>query len=96
MIEVRVPALGASPAETRELVPTARKMELIDEWTGAEVKQHGQQPNSTGSPNLSDFAEGCGTNLNGVALLVLTGTRNPVLPGIQRCAVWVTSGFQRS
>jgi CO dehydrogenase maturation factor len=62
-------ALGASPEEAGRIVPISRQKELIEERTGAKVKQYGQMFKL--NPEVSDITEGYGTNLNGVTLLVL-------------------------
>jgi len=62
-------ALGASPEEANCIVPISRQKELIEERTGAKVKQYGQMFKL--NPEVSDIAEGYGTNLKGVTLLVL-------------------------
>ena len=62
-------ALGASPEEASRIVPISKQKELIEERTGAKVKQYGQMFKL--NPEVSDIAEGYGTNLKGVTLLVL-------------------------
>ena len=62
-------ALGASSEEASRIVPISRQKELIEERTGAKVKQYGQMFKL--NPEVSDIAEGYGTNLKGVTLLVL-------------------------
>jgi CO dehydrogenase maturation factor len=62
-------ALGASPADLSRIIPISRQKELIEERTGAKVKQYGQMFKL--NPEVSDIADGYGTKLNGVTLLVL-------------------------
>jgi CO dehydrogenase maturation factor len=62
-------ALGASLEEINRIVPISKQKELIEERTGAKVKQYGQMFKL--NPEVSDIAEGYGTNLKGVTLLVL-------------------------
>ncbi len=62
-------ALGASAEETGRIVPISKQKELIEERTGAKVKQYGQMFRL--NPDVSDIAEGYGINLKGVTLLVL-------------------------
>ena len=62
-------ALGASPREANRIVPISKQKELVEERTGAKVKQYGQMFKL--NPEVSDIAEGYGTNLKGVTLLVL-------------------------
>jgi CO dehydrogenase maturation factor len=62
-------ALGASPEEANRIVPISRQKELVEERTGAKVKQYGQMFKL--NPEVSDIAEGYGTNLKGITLLVL-------------------------
>jgi CO dehydrogenase maturation factor len=62
-------ALGASPEEASRIIPISKQKELIEERTGAKVKQYGQMFKL--NPEVSDIAEGYGTNLKGITLLVL-------------------------
>ena len=62
-------ALGASPEETARIIPISKQRELIEERTGAKVKQYGQMFRL--NPEVADIADGYGTNLKGVTLLVL-------------------------
>ena len=62
-------ALGASPEEAARIIPISKQKELIEERTGAKVKQYGQMFKL--NPEVADIAEGYGTNLKGVTLLVL-------------------------
>jgi CO dehydrogenase maturation factor len=62
-------ALGFTPAEASRIVPISRQMKLIEERTGAKVKQYGQvfQIN----PKVDDLAEKFALTKGGVSLLVL-------------------------
>jgi CO dehydrogenase maturation factor len=62
-------SLGASPEEANRIIPISKQKQLIEERTGAKVKQYGQMFKL--NPEVSDIAEGYGTELNGVLLLVL-------------------------
>jgi CO dehydrogenase maturation factor len=62
-------ALGASPEEAGRITPISKQKELIEERTGAKVKQYGQMFKL--NPEVHDIAEVYGTNLRGVTLLVL-------------------------
>ncbi len=62
-------ALGASPDELSRIIPIARQRALIEERTGAKVKQYGQMFRL--NPEVSDIADGFGTRVHGVTLLVL-------------------------
>ena len=62
-------ALGALPEEMARIIPISKQKELIEERTGAKVKQYGQMFKL--NPEVADIAEGYGTNLKGVTLLVL-------------------------
>ena len=62
-------ALGASPEQLSRIVPVAQQKALVEERTGAKVKQYGQMFKL--NPEVADLAEVCGTDLNGVTLLVL-------------------------
>ena len=62
-------ALGATPEEAAGIVPISRQKELIEERTGAKVKQYG--PMFKLNPEVNDIADGYGTALRGVTLLVL-------------------------
>ncbi len=61
--------LGYSPEERAKIIPISRQMKLVEERTGAKVKQYGQvfQLN----PKVDDIAPRYATLKNGVALLVL-------------------------
>jgi CO dehydrogenase maturation factor len=62
-------ALGASPEEASRIIPISKQKELVEERTGAKVKQYGQMFKL--NPEVADIAEGYGINLKGVTLLVL-------------------------
>lgn len=62
-------ALGASPEEIARIVPISKQKELIEERTGAKVKQYGQMFKL--NPEVSDIADSYGTNIKDVTLLVL-------------------------
>ena len=62
-------ALGASPEAIERIIPISKQKALIEERTGAKVKQYGQMFKL--NPDVSDIAESCGTRLNEVTLLVL-------------------------
>jgi CO dehydrogenase maturation factor len=62
-------ALGATPDQISRIVPISKQRALIEERTGAEVRQYGQLFKL--NPEVSDIADGFGTRLNGVTLLVL-------------------------
>ena len=62
-------ALGASPSETAQIIPISKQKELIEERTGAKVKQYGQMFKL--NPEVADIADSYGMNLKGVTLLVL-------------------------
>ncbi|MFA5057658.1 MAG: AAA family ATPase, partial [Opitutaceae bacterium] len=62
-------ALGASPEEISRIIPISKQKELIEERTGAKVRQYGQMFKL--NPEVSDIAETYGTSLQGITLLVL-------------------------
>jgi CO dehydrogenase maturation factor len=62
-------ALGISEEQQRTIVPISRQVALIEERTGAKVKQYGQIFKL--NPEVSDIADKYATVHNGVALLVL-------------------------
>ncbi len=62
-------ALGIPPEKQHDIVPISRKAALIEERTGAKVKQYGQIFKL--NPHVSDIAEDHATLHQGVALLVL-------------------------
>lgn len=62
-------ALGIPREEQAKIVPIAERKALIEERTGAKVKQYGQMFKM--NPDVGDIAETCAYRHNGVALLVL-------------------------
>lgn len=62
-------SLGIAPEVQRAIVPISEQMDLIEERTGAKVKQYGQIFKI--NPEVSDIADGYATMHEGVALLVL-------------------------
>lgn len=62
-------ALGISEEKQRTIIPISRQVALIEERTGAKVKQYGQVFKI--NPEVSDIAEKYATVHNDVALLVL-------------------------
>jgi CO dehydrogenase maturation factor len=62
-------ALGISGEDQKKIIPVAEMVALIEERTGAKVKQYGQVFKL--NPEVSDIAGKFATNINGVALLVL-------------------------
>jgi CO dehydrogenase maturation factor len=62
-------ALGASPEECSRIVPLSKQRALIEERTGAKVREYGQMFKL--NPEVSDIAEVYGTRINGVTVLVL-------------------------
>ena len=62
-------ALGLSSAEQATIVPISQQVALIEERTGAKVKQYGQVFKI--NPEVSDIADKYAFNYRGVALLVL-------------------------
>jgi CO dehydrogenase maturation factor len=62
-------ALGVPANQQREIVPIADRKALVEEGTGAKVKQYGQMFKM--NPEVSDIADEYATVHNGVALLVL-------------------------
>ena len=62
-------ALGMSETDQDRIIPIAEQVALIEERTGAKVKQYGQLFKL--NPEVSDIAEKYATYINGVALLVL-------------------------
>jgi CO dehydrogenase maturation factor len=61
--------LGLTSKAQKAIVPIAEQKALIEERTGAKVKQYGQMFKL--NPRVSDIAEGYALDCNGVALLVL-------------------------
>ncbi len=62
-------ALGIAPEAAKQIVPIAERKALIEERTGAKVKQYGQMFKM--NPEVSDIAETCAYRHEGVSLLVL-------------------------
>ena len=62
-------ALGMSEEKQNKIIPIAEQVALIEERTGAKVKQYGQIFKL--NPEVSDIADNHATLINGVALLVL-------------------------
>jgi CO dehydrogenase maturation factor len=62
-------ALGLSQEEQQKIIPVSRQVELIEERTGARVKQYGQLFKL--NPEVSDIADKYATSIGNVALLVL-------------------------
>ena len=60
-------ALGATDSELKKIIPISRQIALIEERTGAKVKQYGQVFNL--NPDVSDIADNYASYINGVALL---------------------------
>ncbi len=60
-------ALGATDSELKKIIPISRQIALIEERTGARVKQYGQLFNL--NPDVSDIAGKYASYINGVALL---------------------------
>ncbi len=61
--------LGASAEESSRIVPISKQRALIEQRTGAKVREYGQMFKL--NPEVSDIAQGYGTTLKGVTLLVL-------------------------
>ncbi len=62
-------ALGASPEQLLKIVPISKQRALIEERTGAKVREYGQMFRL--NPEVSDIADGYGISIAGVTLLVL-------------------------
>jgi len=62
-------ALGISRQAQQTIVPISERKALIEQRTGAKVKQYGQIFKM--NPDVSDIADTCGYTHNGVSLLVL-------------------------
>jgi CO dehydrogenase maturation factor len=60
-------ALGATDSELKKIIPISRQIALIEERTGAKVKQYGQIFNL--NPDVSDIADKYASYIKGVALL---------------------------
>jgi CO dehydrogenase maturation factor len=61
--------LGMTEAAQKAIVPISRQIALIEERTGAKVKQYGQMFKL--NPEVSDIADDYAVTLSGVSLLVL-------------------------
>ena len=61
--------LGMDGEKQRQIVPISRQRALIEERTGAKVREYGQIFRL--NPDVSDIADNFATSHNGVALLVL-------------------------
>jgi len=66
-------ALGMSEEMQKGIVPISRRIDLIEERTGAKVKEYGQIFKL--NPDVSDIADNFAIRHNGVALLVLGAVR---------------------
>jgi CO dehydrogenase maturation factor len=62
-------SLGMPEEMVQGIVPISRQIDLIEERTGAKVKQYGQMFKL--NPEVSDIADGYATRFNGVEILVL-------------------------
>jgi len=62
-------ALGLPEEKQKEIIPISQQLALIEERTGAKVKQYGQIFKL--NPEVSDIADNYATEHQGVALLVL-------------------------
>lgn len=62
-------ALGMSEGQRRKIIPLAQRTSLIEERTGAKVKQYGQVFKL--NPDVSDIAQKESARFRGVHLLVL-------------------------
>jgi len=62
-------ALGMPEAEIASIVPVSQRKELIEESTGAKLKQFGQIFRL--NPDVSSVAEKCGYDYQGIKLIVL-------------------------
>jgi CO dehydrogenase maturation factor len=62
-------ALGMTEEEQKNIIPISRHMQLIEERTGAKVKQYGQIFKL--NPEVSDIADKYAVKKNGVSLLVI-------------------------
>jgi CO dehydrogenase maturation factor len=65
--------LGVSEEKQREIVPIAARADLIEERTGARVKEYGQIFKL--NPDVSDISDSYALHHEGVALLVLGAVR---------------------
>lgn len=62
-------ALGLQEAEQHKIIPVSEQVALIEERTGAKVKQYGQIFKL--NPEVSDIADNYATKIGNIALLVL-------------------------
>ncbi len=62
-------ALGLQEAEKHKIIPVSKQVALIEERTGAKVKQYGQIFKL--NPEVSDIADNYATKIGNIALLVL-------------------------
>lgn len=62
-------ALGMPEEVQRSIIPISKQIALIEERTGARVKEYGQMFKL--NPEVSDIADSYATHYNGVALLVI-------------------------
>ncbi len=62
-------ALGITRKDQESIIPISEHKELVEERTGAKVKQYGQMFKL--NPEVSDIADGYATKHNGVDLIVL-------------------------
>lgn len=62
-------ALGMTAEQQQAIIPIAKRAALIEERTGARVKQYGQMFKL--NPDVADIADTCGYTINGVSLIVL-------------------------
>jgi CO dehydrogenase maturation factor len=67
-------ALGIPEDEQKKIVPISERIELIEERTGAKVKEYGQVFKL--NPAVSDVADGYAYNYDGINLLVLGAVRS--------------------
>jgi CO dehydrogenase maturation factor len=62
-------ALGLTEQQQKEIIPISRRAALIEERTGAKVKQYGQMFKL--NHHVADIAETCGYQHKGISLVVL-------------------------
>ena len=62
-------ALGIPETERKQIIPISQQTDLIEERTGAKLKQFGQIFKL--NPEISDIVDKCGYNFQGINLLVL-------------------------
>jgi CO dehydrogenase maturation factor len=67
-------ALGIPDEERAKIVPISRQIALIEERTGAKVKQYGQVFKL--NPEVSDVADGYAYSFQGISLLVLGAVKS--------------------